>query len=70
VTVRCPSTDDRRRRNVSLRGKSGSFSFPVLIAVRGCGTETQMGVVVVLSALAGILASMALAIRFEQRIGR
>jgi hypothetical protein len=29
-----------------------------------------MGVVVVLSALAGILASMALAIRFEQRIGR
>jgi hypothetical protein len=29
-----------------------------------------MGVVVVLSALGGILASMVLAIRFEQRIGR
>jgi hypothetical protein len=29
-----------------------------------------MGVVAALSAVAGILASMAIAIRFEQRIGR
>lgn len=70
MTVRSASTDERQRHNVSLREKTGSFSFPVLITARGRGTETQMGVVVVLSALAGILASMALAIRFEQRIGR